>query len=95
MIVQLDGSKIRSEAEFHRAIAEALNLGPCYGRNLDALWDVLTRDVERPFSLVWNDAEAFRTSMPVAFEAIVGLLRDVERNDAKYGQADRSDLTLR
>ena len=95
MIAQLDGSQIRSEAEFHAEIAKALNLGPYYGRNLDALWDVLTRDVERPVSLVWNDAETSRTSMPAAFENIVALLRDVEREDAGYGQAERFELTLR
>ena len=95
MIAQLNGSKIRSEAEFHGEIAAALNLGPYYGRNLDALWDVLTRNVERPVSLVWNDAETSRTNMPAAFETIVGLLRDVERQDAEYGRTDRFELTMR
>ena len=38
----IDGSKIMSEGDFHKVVAKELDLPSWYGKNLDALWDVLT-----------------------------------------------------
>ncbi len=51
--VQLDGTQIRTEADFHRHVAALLDFGPYYGHNLDALWDRLSTDVPRPVHLIW------------------------------------------
>lgn len=45
-IVLLDGEKIHSVDDLHNAFAEALALPEWYGRNLDALHDVLTDAAE-------------------------------------------------
>ena len=50
MIVEIDGSNIKTEADFQGAIAKAFSLSHYYGKNLNALWDVLTCDVERPIT---------------------------------------------
>ncbi|MEP0391754.1 MAG: barstar family protein [Erythrobacter sp.] len=89
MIAEIDGSNIQSEADFHKEIAGALSLGPYYGRNLNALWDVLSCDVERPVTLVWKNADASRKSMPADFEKITDLLRDIEKEDAAYDVSAR------
>ena len=50
----------KTESDFHRIISEKLEMGPCYGANLDGLWDRLSNDVERPVSLVWVNSEQSR-----------------------------------
>ena len=94
MIFELDGFKIQSEADFHKEIAQALSFGPYYGKNLDALWDVLSRDVERPITLVWKNADASQRSMPAEFEKIIHLLRDVEKDDAAYSDAEKFEFIV-
>lgn len=40
--VYIDGRLIQTELDFHRTISSALDFGPYYGNNLDALWDLLS-----------------------------------------------------
>jgi len=94
MRAEIDGAKIQSEADFHREIARALNFGHNYGGNLDALWDVLSRDVERPISLVWKNARHSRIAMPGGFERIVTLLRAVAEQDAGFVADERFELII-
>jgi ribonuclease inhibitor len=94
-VKELEGAAIRSEAEFHAAIAAALEFPSYYGRNLNALWDVLTGDVERPVVLVWNDADASRAALGGWFDEVVELLRKVERQDVTWGLKERFELQLK
>lgn len=94
MLKALEGKKIRSEAEFHAAIAAALDFPEYYGRNLDALWDVLTGDVERPVVLLWKDAQASQASLGDRFQPIIELLRQVEKQDAAWGLKEKFELRL-
>ena len=61
MKIKLSGKLILTEYDFHNQIAKLLKLEEYYveeyyGNNLDALWDVLTTEVERPINLVWYDS---------------------------------------
>lgn len=94
MIAEIDGFKIQSELDFHQEIAQVLNFSPYYGKNLDALWDVLSRDVERPVSLVWKNSAASQKSMPLDFDKIIDVLRDVEKQDADYAAGERFKLIV-
>ncbi|MBL8704350.1 MAG: barstar family protein [Rhodospirillales bacterium] len=49
--VILDFAAIKDEAALHDALAKGLGLPAHYGRNLDALWDCLTRDVKGPVTI--------------------------------------------
>lgn len=89
MLKELEGKEIRSEADFHAAIAAALDFPGHYGKNLDALWDVLTSDVDRPVVLVWRDADSSRAVLGGRFDAIVDLLRKVEQQDISWGLKER------
>ncbi|TXS39817.1 barnase inhibitor [Streptomyces sp. or43] len=61
------------EAEVESALM--LSFGPYYGHNLSALWDRLSRDVERPVEIVWENAVVSRGRMgDEAFEAIASVL---------------------
>jgi len=77
--VRLQGKAIRSLDEFYDEIARKLHFPDHFGRNLDALWDVLTTDVKGPVNLVWEGADVSKKSIGKDFEKVVALLRDVEK----------------
>jgi ribonuclease inhibitor len=81
--IRLAGRSIRSLGEFYGEIAKKLRLPEHFGRNLDALWDVLTTDIKGPVELAWEDSELSKKSMGKDFEKVAALLRDVgkERED--------------
>jgi ribonuclease inhibitor len=90
MRVTIDGPTICSEADFHALLAQELDFGPYYGHNLDALWDRLTTDVERPVELVWQNAETSRVQLGAAlFDRISALLERVARRDETYEENKR------
>lgn len=94
MLVELDGNRLRSERDFHEQLARKLDFGPYYGRNLDALWDRLSADVERPVKLVWKDAEVSRLALGPVFDRIVNILRRVEEQDRTCGLQERFEFEL-
>jgi ribonuclease inhibitor len=94
-LVELDGGRIRSERDFHEQLSSKLDFGPYYGRNLDALWDRLSADVERPVKLVWKDAEVSRRALGAVFDRIVGILKRVEEQDRAWGLQERFEFELR
>ncbi|WNG33076.1 barnase inhibitor [Archangium violaceum] len=94
MLVELDGSRIKSERDFHEQLSRKLDFGPYYGRNLDALWDRLSADVERPVKLIWKDAEVSRLALGAVFDRIVSILRRVEEQDRTFGLAERFEFEL-
>jgi ribonuclease inhibitor len=81
----LNGSAIRSLDDLYDQLSTRLSLPEHFGRNLDALWDVLCADVEGSFEIVWKHADASRTLMGKDFDRAVKLLRELEeeRDDFK------------
>jgi ribonuclease inhibitor len=75
----LKGRNVRTMDGFYREIARQLSFPAHFGRNLDALWDVLIADIEGPVEVVWEDPEASRTSIGRDFERVLDVLRKVER----------------
>jgi ribonuclease inhibitor len=67
-------------------IAADLALSAHFGRNLDALWDALLRDVEGPFEIVWPGASAAGKAIGPKFKALLALLAELEeaRGDFKF-----------
>jgi len=89
--LHLDGRSIASERDLHDAIADQLQ-PPVYGRNLDALDEVLTQMVEPPIEILWTDAARSRSVLGDRFEKFVEVFRDVEAQ-YKPGQY-RFDLRM-
>ncbi|HYI63568.1 MAG TPA: barstar family protein [Allosphingosinicella sp.] len=87
MELLLDGRSIRSEALFHDVIDRAaLSAGfDGYGRNLDALWDVLTAILPIPVEVRWTDSDASRQAIGPRFDMLVQVMRDAEK---ELGPAD-------
>jgi ribonuclease inhibitor len=85
----LDGRSISSEADFHDVIDKAARAVGFegYGRNLDALWDVLTGFLETPVEARWINAAQARTGLGPRFEEIVSIFREADRelgNDFRF-----------
>ncbi|WP_432751950.1 barstar family protein [Streptomyces sp. JL2001] len=90
MRVEIDGTRVRTQADLHRLLAGALDFGPYYGANLNALWDRLTTDVERPVDLVWRHSETSRALMgKEEFTQVQDLLLEVQRQDESFDRSDR------
>ncbi|WP_447724302.1 barstar family protein [Sphingomonas koreensis] len=75
MRLELDGSAIRSSADFHNAVKAASEIS-FYGKNLDALWDLLTGLVERPVRITWTNAKQSQLAMGDDFSRILGVIND-------------------
>jgi ribonuclease inhibitor len=82
--VRLRGKAIRSLDDFYSQIAPKLRFPDYFGRNLDALWDVLTTDVQGPVELVWEESEDSKKSMGKDFEKVSVLLKDVEKERGDF-----------
>ena len=96
MLVEVHGADVRSEQDFHRILASRLDFGPYYGRNLDALWDRLSIDVERPVQFLWHDARVSRRQLGAAqFNRIREVLDRVVEQDERFGRSDRFTYELR
>ncbi|MFF7943599.1 barstar family protein [Nocardia gamkensis] len=94
MRVTIDGTLIRTRADLHHALWAPLDFGPYYGHNLNALWDRLTTDVERPVEIVWENSGISRELMGVeAFEAIASVLIRAAEQDHSNPVGNR--LTVR
>lgn len=77
---------IRSLAQLYDELARQLDFPAHFGRNLDALWDVLTGNVEGPFEIVWEGAEQARSQLGEDYAKLAALLRDAaaERDDFTF-----------
>jgi ribonuclease inhibitor len=80
---KLRGKSIHSLDEFYDEIAHLFHFPDYFGRNLDALWDLLTTDIEGPVELIWEDSAISKKSMGKDFARVTDLLRNLvkERKD--------------
>lgn len=74
----LNGLAIHSLDDLYDQLSNRLSLPAHFGRNLDALWDVLSTDVEGPFKIVWKHSDDSKKSMGKDFERVVKLLQELE-----------------
>ncbi|WNJ81272.1 barstar family protein [Cedecea neteri] len=93
--VILDGSNILTEADFHHAMSELLYFGPYYGKNLDALWDTLSSDVERPVKIIWLDSELSKKFLGEYFNKIIYVFERAKQQDLKFNWDEKFDYILK
>ncbi|MFA7242254.1 MAG: barstar family protein [Sulfuricellaceae bacterium] len=77
---------IRSLDQLYNELARQLGFPPHFGRNLDALWDVLTTDIEGPLEIVWENPELSRAGLGDDYARLVALFEEAA--------AERGDMTL-
>jgi len=75
----LNGRVIRSLDDLYDRLASRLALPAHFGRNLDALWDVLSTDIEGPFEIVWKHADESRQLMGRDYNRAVKLFKNLEK----------------
>lgn len=85
-VCRLDGAALKSLDDIYDRMAEDLAFLDYFGRNLDALWDVLTGDLPGPVQIELSGAGAARTAMGPKFDAFLEVLQQAA--------ASRDDLTF-
>ncbi len=94
--VILNGKKIPDRAALHAALAEELSFPQYYGRNLDALYDLLTEGSEQ-VRIVLLGKEAFEENLGVYFTRFLRVLEDAAQESAhltfEFREEDEMDLT--
>jgi ribonuclease inhibitor len=75
--VTLDASHDTMDA-IYSALQDQLDLPRHFGRNLDALYDVLTGDVAGPVEIVWKEHAWARPKLGADYDRLLTTLRDVE-----------------
>lgn len=85
--VVIDGEQVVTIEQFYDTLVKQLHLPAHFGRNLDALWDVLTVDVAGPVEIVWENAGLSRTRMGETAGKLFSLLNEVGE--------ERPDITIK
>ena len=83
----LDGKTIGSLDDLYDQLSIRFSLPEHFGRNLDALWDVLSTDVQGSFEIAWKHAGDSRKLMGRDFDRAVKLLKELQK--------ERDDFTLK
>ncbi|WP_127958991.1 barstar family protein [Serratia microhaemolytica] len=93
--VILNGEHIHTELEFHKAISESLGFGSNYGKNLNALWDRLSTDVERPVIIIWLNSEQSKEFLNEYFDRIIEIFEQTKQQDIRFNWEDKFDYLLK
>ncbi|AOR65482.1 barstar family protein [Pectobacterium wasabiae] len=91
----LDGEILNSEPEFHKAMSDLLDFFPYYGRNLDALRDRLSNDVERPVKIVWVNSNYSKRCLGECFNKIVQIFEQTKQQDIQFHWDEKFDYILK
>ena len=75
----LDGKTIGSLDDLYDQLSIRFSLPEHFGRNLDALWDVLSTDVQGSFEIAWKLAGDSRKLMGKDFDRAVKLLKELQK----------------
>ena len=77
------GRHVLSLELFYNEIMRHLDFPAYFGRNLDALYDFLSTDLEGPLEMVWQDSLVSLTAMGDDFQRVREVLESVasERDD--------------
>jgi len=86
MTCRIDGRKIVTLDNFYDQLAAQLPLPSHFGRNLDALWDTLTAELEGPLTIVWLHADESRNRLGDTYIKVKILLEEAA--------GERDDLTV-
>ena len=79
MTIELDGRLMTDKAAAHDHLQAQLRLPAYYGRNLDALYDLLTETAE-PTTVILRYADQMQQQMGAYGAALLVTLRQAEEN---------------
>ncbi len=81
---EIDGKKINTVNDFHTEIAALLRLPEWYGRNLDALWDLLTGHVDTNVKLIWKNHSVSKDRLGNEFDKIISVFLDLRKSEPDF-----------
>jgi ribonuclease inhibitor len=87
--------KIKTERDFHIQMASKLDFGPYYGYNLDALWDRLSTDLERPIKIIWENSSLSQRELGDIYFKIISILEKTKIQDVDLGLDEKFDFILK
>ena len=81
--VRLNGKKIARLDDLYDELARQLSFPEHFGRNLDALLDTLSNDIEGPITVVWQYADRSKGLLGRDFPRVMQVFHQVmeERDD--------------
>jgi RNAse (barnase) inhibitor barstar len=90
--LDLDTTGVASMSEFYDTVASSWQLPSWFGRNLDALFDVLGDLTTQPTILVWNGLRQLAEVDPIHASAVLDVLRDAAGQAASFAVIVLDDL---
>ncbi|MCK6073467.1 barstar family protein [Paenibacillus silvae] len=78
-IIEIDGRQLHSREALHQFLQEKLQLGEHYGRNLDALWDALTGEVQMPLTIHWSFLDSTREMIGEYADQVIEVMREAQQ----------------
>jgi ribonuclease inhibitor len=77
---------IRTLAQFYDELARQFAFPPHFGRNLDAVWDILSGDVAGPFEILWEGSAQTQANLGADYAKVVSMFNDLaaERDDFTF-----------
>lgn len=90
--LDLDTSQVTSIAEFYDVVATSWQLPSWFGRNLDALFDVLGDLTTEPTILVWNGLRQLSEVEPTRASAVLDVFRDAAGQARSFAVIVLDDL---
>lgn len=95
MIIELDGLSILTERDFHKRIASAFSVTQNFGNNLNALWDLLSTDIQRPTVIIWKNSKHSEESMGETYKKIISILERTKAQDISLRLDEKFDYKLK
>ena len=79
----LKGSAVTCRKDFHREIAALMNFPDWYGKNLDALKDVLT-DIGEETCLTLTETEQMKEQLGTYYRSVLRVFKDAAEENASF-----------
>jgi ribonuclease inhibitor len=79
--------RVETLDDFFDSMEVQLDLPPHFGRNLDALYDVLAHEIPGPIEIIWRNTEAARQALGSDLYTTILSILDM-------AAAERGDVTL-
>ena len=98
MKIELDGKEMKNIERTHDYLKEKFNLPEYYGRNLDALWDILNGNNDEMDIQLYNEEDMYR-NLDGFSEKLLSLFEDlsIENNNISFEihiPKDGSDIDI-
>ena len=78
--IVIDGKLMKDKESAHNVIKEAFNFPDYYGRNLDALWDMLS-EMSDPVKITLTGSSQARKALGKYFVDIIKVFYDAAKED--------------